>query len=296
MSYRAFRGFVMPARAAPQLWRLVAGLALVAAVTVGLGQAVLALARLLLPDAAAWELIADVETGRGVAGGLLLLLTTGALWVGAVLAAQMLHHRSGRSLLGPLPLLLPQGARVLRAVVLVFALIAVLPPYDLLAQVQPGLPPLQWLLLLPLSLSVLLIQVTAEEVLFRGYLTQQLGARFASPLIWMGLPSALFALGHYAPGVYGANAGWVALWAFAFGLAATDLTARSGTLGPAIALHLANNASAILILAPQGALSGLALFRLPFGPGDEAALGALLPAEFGTLLIGWLAARLALRR
>jgi DNA-directed RNA polymerase subunit RPC12/RpoP len=39
-----------------------------------------------------------------------------------------------------------------------------------------------------------LIQTGAEEVLFRGYLQQQLAARFASPIAWMVLPSAIFAL------------------------------------------------------------------------------------------------------
>ena len=37
------------------------------------------------------------------------------------------------------------------------------------------------------------------------------------------------------------------IWAGAFGIAAADLTARCGTLGPAIALHFGNNLCAALI-------------------------------------------------
>jgi len=133
-------------------------------------------------------------------------------------------------------------------------------------------------------------------VLFRGYLQQQLAARFSHPLIWMFLPSALFGLAHYGPDTYGANAWLVVIWAGIFGALAADLTARSGTLGPAIALHFATNVSALLLVAPQGEMSGLALFQYSFPAHDEAAIRALLPIDFAAMMVGWLAARLALRR
>src|SRR5690606_23395048 len=125
----------------------------------------------------------------------------------------------------------------------------------------PGVPPLLWLLLLPLSLTAVLVQTSAEEILFRGYIQQQLAARFASPLIWMVAPAVIFGLLHYRPDA-GANGGLIMLWAAGFALAAADLTARAGTLGPAIALHFMSNTSALLILSAEGTLSGLALFRL----------------------------------
>ncbi|HBS98322.1 MAG TPA: CPBP family intramembrane metalloprotease, partial [Citreicella sp.] len=106
-----------------------------------------------------------------------------------------------------------------------------LPPWPLSADLQPGLPPVTWLALLPLTLLALLVQTGSEEILFRGYLQSQLAARLPWPAVWLVLPSALFALGHHAPAIYGANAGLVTLWAFVFGLAMADLTARSGTLG-----------------------------------------------------------------
>jgi len=164
------------------------------------------------------------------------------------------------------------------------------------APLVPNVPPGQWVLLLPLALAGVLIQVSAEEIVFRGYLQQQLAARFASPLIWMGLPSALFALGHHQPDVAGDNAWMITIWAGVFGVLMADLTARSGSLGPAIAVHFVNNVSAIVIVSLPEDLSGLSLFTTPFGMDDTEALRAWLPVDFAMMVVMWLAARLALRR
>ncbi len=53
--------------------------------------------------------------------------------------------------------------------------------------------------------SACLIQTGAEELVFRGYLQQQLAARFASPLIWMVLPALIFGAVHYDPATAGPN-------------------------------------------------------------------------------------------
>jgi hypothetical protein len=87
------------------------------------------------------------------------------------------------------------------AVYAVMALIPV-PGATLLAETEDTL----WASFLPLALVGVLVQTGAEEVLFRGYLQQQLAARFASPLAWMVLPSVIFALLHYQPELMGENA------------------------------------------------------------------------------------------
>jgi uncharacterized membrane protein len=90
---------------------------------------------------------------------------------------------------------------------------------------------------------------------------------------------------------------WViVLWSALFGLALADLTARAGTLGPAIALHLINNATAILFISMPDSLSGLSLYHSPFDMSDEAMVRAWMPVEFMMILVSWLAARLAIRR
>ena len=144
--------------------------------------------------------------------------------------------------------------------------------------------------------GVLLIQAGTEELLFRGYIQQALAARFSSPLVWMVLPSALFALGHYLPAEAGQNALPIALWSGIFGVLMADLTARAGTLGPAIAVHLVNNVSALLIVSLPDTLSGLSLFTVPYSMSDAEALRGWLAIDFATMFVCWLAARLALRR
>ncbi|MFC3118697.1 type II CAAX prenyl endopeptidase Rce1 family protein [Jhaorihella thermophila] len=65
--------------------------------------------------------------------------------------------------------------------------------------------------------------------------------------MWAVVPSVLFAAGHYVPAEAGPNAPLVAAWAGLFGLLMADLTARAGTLGPAIAVHMFNNITSLLL-------------------------------------------------
>ncbi|WP_307840321.1 CPBP family intramembrane glutamic endopeptidase [Streptomyces sp. G44] len=86
-------------------------------------------------------------------------------------------------------------------------------------------------------------QAAAEEYVFRGWLTQAVGAWLRSP--WLAiLPQApLFAAAH----------GWGTPWGFAdlvvFGLVAGVLTVRTGGLEAAIGLHVLNNLLAMGVSA-----------------------------------------------
>jgi membrane protease YdiL (CAAX protease family) len=104
-----------------------------------------------------------------------------------------------------------------------------------------------WLSFLPLALVGVLIQTGAEEVLFRGYMQQQLAARFSSPMMWMVLPSAIFAALHYQPEIMGDNTWLMMAAVFVFAVLAADLTAVTGNIGAAWAMHFVNNALAILV-------------------------------------------------
>jgi len=77
---------------------------------------------------------------------------------------------------------------------------------------------------------------------------------------------------------------------------AADITARAGTLGPAIALHFMNNFAAILLTAPQGNFDGLALYTVPISLTDGSSIWAWAPVEFMVLFCSWLTARIAIRR
>lgn len=280
------------ARARPELWRLAAGLGIVLVLYVTLNAVLFAIiGQLLQPDQAQGLL-----HGTSTSAALILLLSFGFLTLGVAIAARQMQHRSLAAILGPRRLLLQQFWRVLRALVILGLVMAVLPPYGMGETLTQNLALSTWLLLLPVSVIAVLIQTSAEEVLFRGYIQQCLAARFRSPVIWMGVPSVLFAAGHYAPGVTGENALLVAIWACIFGMLAADLTARSGTLGPAIALHFLNNAVALLFISLPETLSGLALYLLPYDMTETGTLRQWLFVDFAVMTVSWLTARLALRR
>ena len=222
------------------------------------------------------------------------LLTFVFMIAGTLTASILLQGRGLLSLLGPLPYVIRDSARALAALVLLYGVVTLLPPYGL-GDLQPNLAVPTWLILLPISLILVLIQVSAEELFFRGYLQSQLAARFAHPAVWIVLPSVLFGALHYSPADHGDSAWLIALWATVFGIFAADLTARTGTLGPAIVLHFVNNVSALLFISLDGPLSGLALYTLEADMTDASVLMPLLWVDAAMMGVSWIAVRLALR-
>ena len=293
--YRAHEDFVAPARPRSALWQFALGCLLTVFGYIALNQLFFqTVYGLVGPQGAG--LYEELLTGRTVAAMFILLFSFGFMTLAVGVAVRLIHRRPARSLLGPREVFVPQFIAVSVAMIVLSVVLFVLPPWGMGGELTLNMPVGQWAVLLPFSLMAVLVQVSAEEIVFRGYVQQQLAARFRSPLVWMVLPSALFALGHYLPESAGGNAPLIALWAGVFGLMMADLTARSGSLGPAIALHFWNNVSAILFISLPDDLSGLALFLAPFGLGDAAAIRAWLPVDFMLMLVGWLAARLAIRR
>lgn len=293
-AYHLHDGFIAPARRHPALWRFVLGLALAFFVYVSLNQIFFQTVLGLAGNSP--QFLSDVRTGATPAGMYVLLFSFVFMAAGVGISARLLQNRSFQTLLGPLPLLRRDFRLVSLAVLAVLAVVIVLPPWDMGGAFVQNLPFARWLVILLPSLVFVLIQVSAEEIVFRGYVQQQLAVRFRSPLIWMVLPSVLFALGHYLPDLAGENALMIAVWAGVFGMLMADLTARAGSLGPAIAVHLLNNVSAMMIVSLPDELAGLALFLTPFGMEDTAALRQWLPVDFAMMFVLWLAARVAIRR
>jgi len=276
------------------LWRVIVGCIVIFATAILLSTLTRVLPSFILQPTAE----ATVETGLGQSPQSLLLLLGGFIFltIGTGVAARLLHNRSLVSVLGAPNAVIRDFLRVVRALVILGCVIAVLPPYDLGADLTPNLRPLTWVLLLPLSLTVLLIQTSAEEIMFRGYLQQQLAARFSHPLVWVGVPSALFAFGHYVPADTGDNAVFVAAWAGLFGVLMADLTARAGNLGPAIAVHFANNLSAIVLISLPETLNGLSLYTIDIDISAPGALQTWMPIDFAMMILMWLTARVVIRR
>ena len=290
--YAAHEALVRTARQRPALWRLILGLVVVILV----GYLLFSAAHSVLVGLFPGPWLEGLLDGSNPAAMLAMLGGFGFVTVGVAVAARLLQKRGLLSVTGAPGLLVRQFARVSLYLLALGGALLLLPPYQMDAPMEPNLPVLTWLALLPFSLLALLVQTSAEEILFRGYIQQSLAARFSNPLVWMVLPSALFAAGHYLPVEAGENAGLIALWSGVFGVLMADLTARSGTLGPAIAVHLFNNVIALLIVALPGALSGLSLYLAPFGMADAEPMQAWLAVDFALMLVSWLAARLALRR
>lgn len=293
-AYAPHDAFAAPARRRRELWRLFPAGALIVAIYLGLLFLLGTYLTQTYGPLIAAALLHRMALGDSPGVMLLLLWTFLGMAAGPIIAVRLIHGRAAGTLFGPSP------RRVLadfRTVALpVIAMHVLLLPLVLgSADIRPGLSLAAFLGYLPFALPGLLIQTGAEEILFRGYLQQQLAARFARPLVWMGLPSALFALGHYLPADYGANAWAVALWAGVFGLLAADLTARTGSLGAALGLHFANNVSAVLLVGIAGELDGLALWSRTIDLADPGMIGPALAVDFAVMLISWLIARIALR-
>jgi hypothetical protein len=83
---------------------------------------------------------------------------------------------------------------------------------------------------------------------------------------------------------------------FLFAVLAADLTARTGSLGAAWGFHFANNCVAILVVALDGPLSGLALYTVPMAEMSAAELRPALAMDMAVTLLTWGAIRLAVSR
>lgn len=290
--YAAHETLVAPARPGAALWRLLLGLGVAAVIIFGLNS-VLQMAVIALAPVG-WA--ADLVAGHRPGPMLILLGSFGFVTIAVFAAAHLVQRRAPLGLIGPPGIALWQFWRVLRLLLLLGVALLILPPYDMGAPLLPNLPLMRWVLLLPLGLVAILIQTSSEEILFRGYLQQALAARFSHPAVWLTVPSVLFAMGHFVPAEAGSNAALIAIWAGCFGILMGDLTARAGTLGPAIAVHFFNNVTALLIFAVPESLNGLSLFILPFSSADTGPMRAWLAVDFVLMVLTWLVARIAIRR
>ena len=290
-----YAAYLAPARATNQLWRLGLGFALILGIYAGWMTLMGGLLWLAQGSTGFERQMERLAAGADPWSLIWLLFSFLGGWLGVALTLRLLHRRRLRSLFGRAPV-------VLRDFVLGVGLIAVISGGVTLAA-SPFLPPLQmtadprlWALFLPLALAGIAVQTGAEELVFRGYLQGQLAARFAFAPLWLGLPSLLFGLAHYAPQAMGAQTWLIVASTALFGLVAADMTARTGSLGLAWGLHFANNVMAILMVSLTGHLDGLALFHLQPGVIPPEALRMLLLGDMALMGLVWLGARLWLRR
>ncbi|CAM4106704.1 CPBP family intramembrane glutamic endopeptidase [Palleronia rufa] len=290
---RAFDAFVAPARARPQIWRLVLGCVVLVLVT----------ALWMMGSFAAIWLRTDAETAMGTMAAmvqpatpratLLLLSTFIGMALAPWIAVRLLHRRGLATLFGPWGRVLRHfGAGVLAVAGLYTASLLL---WSSGFDAVPNLSPALWLSLLPLSVPLIAIQTGAEEMIFRGYLMQQIAARIRWRLAYLVAPSVLFGALHYDPSTAGGNALAIAAGAGLFGLIAADLTRVTGSLGAAWGLHFANNILAILLVSTQGTITGLSLYVTPYAADEDALTLPLILADMAVLVAVWALLRWRLR-
>ena len=145
----------------------------------------------------------------------------------------------------------------------------------------------EWLAWAPLGVALLLLQTGAEEAVFRGYLLQQLAARFRGAWwAWALIPSVLFGALHFNPLAPGGA--WVIVAVTTLGgFMLAVVTARTGGIAAAWGIHMGVNTMALLIVGPPDYLSGLSLWRLT---EDETTLDRLALFDFFFIAAAGLAA------
>ncbi len=288
-----FAAMIGPARLYPQLWRLLLGILLILFIYIGFFALMLVVLYPLVGPIEYFGWLLKLQNPTEPGPTLFLLISFIGMFLAPVIAVAACHFRGPGTLFGP-------RGETLRGFFL--ALAVLFPVYGALGAANwvmsppdPNLPLDSWLRYLPAAVLLVLIQVTAEELIFRGYLPQQLAARFAARWVWMGVPAVIFAMLHYNPQA-GGNAWLIVGATLAFALIATDLTEQTGSLGAAIGLHFTNNLFALLFVGVKGTITGLSLYITPFDVSDGGPLGFGLAIDLIMLLIIWRLLRFVLVR
>ncbi|MEM1235811.1 MAG: CPBP family intramembrane glutamic endopeptidase [Pseudomonadota bacterium] len=271
MTYPGFADFTAPARPTSELWRTLSGILLVTVIYAGGAAGIIAAGTFAL-QVSGIGTAGDVLTGRTPPALLLVLFHFIAMAAAAIVVTRLLHQRGGWTLLGDRNRLWADFRRMALIAVVVGVVGAAV--FAAIMDIAWKLPFSTWLLYLPFALPLILLQTGAEELVFRGYLLQQFGARFgvAARAAWMIIPSLIFAAAHTDPASQGGNWWAVVAITFAFAMVASDITARTGSLGAAWGLHFINNCQAILIFSLAGPLSGLSLGSVGIPASAPAAL------------------------
>ena len=295
----AFEAFISPARVYPAFWRIVIGL------LTGLGVYMLGAAVVLwfgidllsgvFPELEGLDAFALLY-GNGTSPGqmALILATFIPMGLGAFAMAAW-HWRGPASLFG-------SSTRFSRNFFIAIAVLAAANAIFFAAErliapetYAPNVPFAAWIKHLTWAVPLLFIQTTSEELVFRGYLQQQLAARFNSPIIWMILPALLFGAGHYDDTIDPTLALLIVFATTMFGIIAADLTRLTGNLAAAMGFHFANNFVALLLVGVPGELSGLALYHAPFTMDDTSILMNYIILDIAVMFAIWAALRRVLR-
>ncbi|MFM2429336.1 MAG: hypothetical protein RLZZ511_549 [Cyanobacteriota bacterium] len=172
-----------------------------------------------------------------------------AIILGLVISTKFIHGRPFRSLISQSGQF--SGTRFLTGFGVWFGILALSLVISLVA--TPGdlvwnFDLRQWLPLLVVVLIFTPLQTAAEELFCRGYLMQALGLLTRNRFLLMGVPSLLFALGHFSNPEMARGAVWMALSYWALGVFLAAITLRDNRLELALGVHAAQNIFVLLLL------------------------------------------------
>jgi len=280
--------FWAPALKRPQLWRTALGAVLIVAASL------LATFALFFVAAAYFGLTEDeLMNGGSPLGSALAFLSFIGVHIGLLFSLWVLHKRSYRSLFGASGKVdwrhVKQGFLFVTAFFALRVLIMLAEPFVLPGgMVHPVIfgAFMPWLIWLPIAAAVIFIQISAEELFFRGYLLQQLRARSQSFFIYAALPSLLFGLLHFDAESYGIlNALLYVVTTTLIGVVGCHVTLHTGNIGAMIGVHYGVNLST-LVFGADGFGGGFSLVRTT-APLDGAYFTYSLVLQAALVLWGY---------
>jgi len=127
------------------------------------------------------------------------------------------------------------------------------------------------------ALPIVIVAPFAEELFFRGYLLKGYRRFGTGVAIWV--TAILFAVVHLNP--------WQGLLAVIVGVVNAVIVLRTGSLWPAILVHVVVNGSSSFLMGPIGGLFGYtkeALIEMDFVPLPMVVTGAVLTLVGGLIL------------
>ena len=266
---RPFDAYIEPARRRSEWWRVLIGLIVAGAIWFGSGIAFFtlvgtgALTAIGIEPDAVMTLAGEGRT-MPPAGVMVFLLTFLGVWVGLWIVVRLLHRRPFGTLFHPSGA--PLWRNMLGGVVLALGFYAISMVVYIAVLGLPertDLPISVWLpWIVPILVGVV-FQATSEELMFRGYILQQFAVWSRHPVVWAVVPSLVFAALHYDGGMEPGQRTRMLIHVLVFGLIAAALVWRTGGLGAAAGLHVANNWLAIAGIGVEGTALGYELWLFP---------------------------------
>lgn len=263
--FENFRALALPRR---QLWRVGVGSGIIVGTWLLWTAAVFMTGVLTLVLAAGLPMESSLQRFQfflspSQPSGVVILLTTFAgLWIGLWLVLKTLHKRPLGTVLSAERRLRLDEFTAGFALAIVFwlasmslNLIFLGPPERSRLEFADWVP-----FLLPL-IPLIAMQAASEEMIFRGYLLQQLAARFRSPWLWALLPSLVFGALHYNQSLPGLAPAMYVASTTIFALTMVVLVWRTGSISAPIGLHIGVNFFSVGAVGVQGILDGAALWR-----------------------------------